>query len=458
VTVFAGPGGPQSLRPFVEDLAARGELLRLPAPVSPEFEVSACLGELAGGPAVLFEEVAGHDLRVVGNLLSSHARIARGLGVDEAALPETLVAALAPDRRLDPVVVAQAPCQEREVRDPDLAALPIPHFFEHEGGPYITAGAIVARDPETGRRNWSIARVRPLGGARALVGIAPNHHLAILARAAAERGEQLPIAVAVGLHPALLVAACLYLQLGDDELEVAGALLGAPVELATCRTVPLEVPAHAELVLEGRLDAAATVDEGRVSEFHGMYEHYGAAATATFSALTRRDDAVLQVIQPGYNPEHVLLGAVAIAAGLHRALREEVPSVARVHVTDGGCGRTAAVIALGPHEPGDAAAAIAACFARVSLIKHVTVVDDDVDVADPEAVAWAVTTRMRPERDLTVSPGQRADRAEPLERDRTVTKTSLDATRHAGDRDWELAAPPAGVVTRMRALLAEMSP
>ena len=118
--------------------------------------------------------------------------------------------------------------------------------------------------------------------------------------------------------------------------------------------MPLEVPAHAELVLEGLLDAADTVEEGRVSEFHGMYEAYGRAATATFTCLTRRDDAVLQVVEPGHHPEHVLLGAVAIAAGLEQALREVVPAVARVHVTDGGCGRTAVVVALGPHAPGDA--------------------------------------------------------------------------------------------------------
>jgi 4-hydroxy-3-polyprenylbenzoate decarboxylase len=453
VTVFARPGGRQSLRPFLEELAARGELRRIAERVAPEFEISACLSELAAGPALLFDDVAGSNLRIVGNVLNTRERIAAGLGVAEGALADHLVAALAPQRRRQPRVVDAAPCHERELRDPDLAALPIPRFFEHEGGPYITAGAIVARDPASGRRNWSIARIRPLGGSRALVGIAPNHHLAILARGAAERGERLPIAVAVGLHPALLVAACLYLQLGDDELEVAGALLGEPVELARCRSVPLEVPAHAELVLEGLLDAADTVDEGRVSEFHGMYEAYGRAATATFTCLTRRDDAVLQVVEPGYHPEHVLLGAVAIAAGLEHALRELEPAVARVHVTDGGCGRTAVVIALGPHAPGAATAVIDGCLARVSLVKQVTVVDDDVDVTDAEAVAWAVATRLRPERDLELRPGQRADRAEPLEVDRTVTKVGLDATRHDGDRDWERAAPPADVVARMRALL-----
>ena len=321
----------------------------------------------------------------------------------------------------------------------------------------MTAGAIVARDAETGRRNWSIARVRPLGGSRALVGIAPNHHLAILARAAAERGERLPIAVAIGLHPALLVAACLYLRLGDDELEVAGALLGEPVELvglpapsrSRCRRTPRSCS-------EGLLDVTATVDEGRVSRSSTACTSTTApAATATFTALTRRADAVLQVVEPGYHPEHVLLGAVAIAAGLEQRAARATSRPSRACTS-----RTAAAAARRSSSPsgrtprGDAAAAIAACFARVSLVKHVTVVDDDVDVADADAVAWAVATRLRPERDLTVLPDQRADRAEPLERDRTVAKTSLDATRHEGDRDWERAAPPADVVARIRVLLA----
>jgi 4-hydroxy-3-polyprenylbenzoate decarboxylase len=286
--------------------------------------------------------------------------------------------------------------------------------------------------------------VRPLGGSRALVGIAPNHHLAVAARAAREQGRRLPIAVTVGNHPALMVAACFYLARGEDELRVAGALLGEPVELVACTSVPLEVPAGCELVLEGELDLDATVEEGPVSEFHGGYERYGAAATATFQCLTRRRDALYQAILPGFHPEHALLGGVAIAAGLERALRALVPSVRAVAVPESGAGRLSAVVALGEHDPGDALRAALAALDAVNLVKLVTVVDDDVDPWDDAAVAHAVATRVLFDRDLHVLPGRRADRAEPLERERTIAKLAIDATRSAGDRpDWTHAEPPA---------------
>ncbi|HEY3614538.1 MAG TPA: UbiD family decarboxylase [Gaiellales bacterium] len=430
----------QSLRPWLGRLAADGRLVELAAGLDPADGLAAALVAHAREP-VRAGRVRGSELPLVANLLPGRAWIAEALGSDEAGLGALLAAALAAP--IDPVVVSAGACQEVVVRDPDLAQLPIPHFFEHEGGPYITAGCIVARDPETGERNWSIARVRPLGGSRALVGIAPNHHLAVAARAAREQGRRLPIAVTVGNHPALMLAACLYLARGEDELRVAGALLGEPVELAACTHAPLEVPAGCELVLEGELDLDATVEEGPVSEFHGGYERYGAAATATFQRLTHRRDAIYQAILPGFHPEHALLGGVAIAAGLERALRAAVPSVRAVAVPESGAGRLTAVVALAAHAPGDALAAAHAALDAVNLVKLVTVVDDDVDPWDDAAVAHAVATRVRFERDLHVLPGRRADRAEPLERERTIAKLAIDATRTPGDRpDWTLAAPP----------------
>ena len=383
----------------------------------------------------------GSALPLVANLLPSRALIAEALGVGESGLGAHLARAL--DAPLDPVVTPSGACQEIVERDPDLARLPIPRFFEQEGGPYITAGCIVARDPETGERNWSIARVRPLGGSRALVGIAPNHHLAVAARAARERGQRLPIAVTIGNHPALMIAACLYLARGEDELRVAGALLGEPVALVPCTDVPLEVPAGCEIVLEGELDLDATADEGPVSEFHGGYERYGSAATATFHRLTRRADAIYQAVLPGFHPEHALLGGVAIAAGLERRLRSIVPSVAAVAVPESGAGRLSAVIALSAHGPDDARAAALAALEAVNLVKLVTVVDDDVDPWSDSAVAHAVATRVHFDRDLHVLPGMRADRAEPLERGGTIAKLAIDATRTPGDRpDWTPAVPP----------------
>ncbi len=215
----------QSLRSVLAAFEDAGELRRISEPVSSRYELSAMLAASDGGPALLFESVDGLGMPVVGNLLVSR-RADRGGARDDASRASRSGCSQALAAPIAPVEVADAPCQEVVVDDPDLARLPVPWFFEHETGPYVTAGAIVARDPDHGAANLSIARVKPLGGARAMAGIAPNHHLAVLGRRAAERGETLPIAVTIGNHPAVMLAACLYLDLGDDELWHAGGLFG----------------------------------------------------------------------------------------------------------------------------------------------------------------------------------------------------------------------------------------
>jgi 2,5-furandicarboxylate decarboxylase 1 len=443
----------QAMRAFLATLEQAGELRTIPQRVDRDFEIAACLAEAGGGPALRFDDVDGHAMPVVGNLVNSLPRIARGLCTTRAALQERIIAAI--DKPLAPRLLASAPCQEVVIRDPVLAEeLPIPRFFEGEGGRYITAGAIVARDRRQGCANLSIARLMPLGGTRALIGIAPNHHLAIMARAAHARGETLDIAVCIGNHPAVLIAACLYLGLGEDELPVAGSLIGEPIEVVRCLGAELLVPAHCECVLEGRVDAGERVEEGPVSEFHGMYESYGPGAVVTFTRLTRRQGALLQVVLPGYHPEHCLLGGVAIAAGLARAARASVPSLKEVAVGMSGAGRLHAVVALRDPAPGEARKAMFAIWAAVNLVKQVIIVDDDVDPWDPVQVEWATATRARVERDLVIVPGVRADRSEPLAQGGTVGKLGIDATRHAGDRaDWRTARPPEKARRRARELL-----
>ena len=379
------------------------------------------------------------------------------MGISSAtdAIQAKLLAAI--EKPLPHRVIATAPCREEIIADPSLTdELPIPRFFEKEGGPYITAGAIIAKDRVSGDTNLSIARLMPLDGNRAFVGIAPNHHLAILARAAHARGERLDIAVCIGNHPAVLVAACLYLGLGEDELPIAGALLGEPLDVVRCTQSDLLVPAHCECVLEGRLDAGEPFIEGPVSEFHGMYENYGAGIVATFTRLTRRHDAIFQVILPGYHPEHCLLGGVAIAAGLFRQVRNAVPSVKEVAVGIGGAGRLHAVVAIHACRPGEARKAMFAVWAAVNLVKQVIVVDDDIDPWDAVQVEWANATRAKPDRDFVIIPAVRADRSEPLEQGGTVAKLGIDATRKKGDRsDWDLARPPESALAHARNILRE---
>jgi len=439
----------QSVRTYLAQLETAGALRNVRETVDPKFELSACLCVAGAGPALRFMRLAGHEVGAFGNLLNSRARIALGLGVETSALQDALVAAVAHGR--DPAIVTGAPCQEVALAAPDLDRLPVPWFFEHESGPYLTAGAIVAQDPESGRGNLSYARVKPLGGNRAFIGIAPEHHLAVYARRAQARGRRLPIALTLGNHPAVMIAAALYLGEGEDELRVASALCPEPLQAARTPS-GLLVPAHCEIVLEGEIDAQAAVSEGPVSEYHGMYEDYGAGMLVEFTRMTRRRDAMLQVIQPGFSPEHVWIGGEAIAASLARRLRPGFPGLKEVAVTPGGAGRLHAVVAVSKAEP---KALMHAVWNAVRLIKLVTVVDADVDPWDGMQVELALATCMRAERDLTLLSDARTSRSDPLQRAATVAKLGIDAMRKPTDRnDWRRAEPPAEAIARAQRILS----
>lgn len=444
----------QSCRSMLAELEKRGELLVVDDVIDPVFDLSALLSLTHDTHAVIANRIKGSEIPVFGNLLSDLGRIALALNVRREDIQSSLLACLR--QPVEPVVIENAPVQEMVLRDNVLARLPVPTFFSKETGPYITAGLMVARDPETGLGNASYARLKILGPNEAMIGIAPNHHLAIMARKAAERGEALPFAVVLGAHPIIQLAACLYLGLGDDEMHCAGALFGEPVRMARCKTSEVLVPAEAEIVIEGKIHADSPVKEGLVSEYHGMYEDYGSGVLATFDCLTMRRDAMFQVIEPGYHAEHIYLAAVPIAASLKAQLARIILNVGEVAVTASGCGRTSVVIQIHNPRPGQARRAMAICWGAVSIVKSVTVVDSDVDPWDLEAVELAKSTRMRAERDILIVPGMTADRSEPQEDGFLVTKIGYDATCKSGDRKegYDKALPPADSYERMRAVIA----
>ena len=290
--------------------------------------------------------------------------------------------------------------------------LPVPTWFEHEDGPYVTAGVIVAKDPTTGKRNVSIARFRVEGGNIMMAGIGPTHHLSELRRRAAAQGRPLEIAVAIGNHPAVLLASQYYVELGEDEFDFAGYFLGEPVRLVKCKTVDLEVPAEAEIVLEGLLHSDRLIAETRISEFQGFYLSYGPGQTFEVKAVTHRQDAVYQAILLGLAPEHALLGAVAIGATTCRALKRVIPTVRRVVITEGGAGRLHAVITMENPKRGEEKRAIILAMGTTNLLKLVLVVDHDIDPEDPFQVEWAVACYFRGKEDLVVLEGMKADRCE----------------------------------------------
>jgi 4-hydroxy-3-polyprenylbenzoate decarboxylase len=263
--------------------------------------------------------------------------------------------------------------------------------------------------------------------------------------------------VTLGNHPAVMLAACLDLGFGDDELAGAGGLLGEPLRVARCETAELLVPAEAEFVLEGLVDGRERIAEGLVSEYNGHYHDYGAGFGVQFLRISHRSDALFQVVLPGLFREHALLGAVSIAGVLEHHLRSLAPNLVGVAVPEAAGGRTAAVVSIHEPRPGQARQLMMAAFSQVPLIKQVTVVDSDVDPWDIENVEWARMVRSHAERDLLVIPSVRTDRSEPLSLGDAVDKLGIDATARDGDRPTgpEVARISPRALELAAALLAE---
>jgi 2,5-furandicarboxylate decarboxylase 1 len=447
----------QSIRFELESLRDANELIEINVPVDREFELSAILARQGQGPAIRFNAVKDYNGPVVGNLLSSRAKMALLLGVEESELLNTLVHAI--DHPIAPTASTHAAWREEtHSKDFDLLKiLPLGQQCAREQGPYITAGVFITKDPGTGWQNVSINRALVLAPDRLMVGMAPSHHLYRLASTQWAAGRPLEVAIVIGNPAAVMLASNAYVGYGDDELAIAGGLLGEPLRLAKCRTMDVEVPAPAEVVLEAEFRPNDAYEEGLVSEFHGLYEDYGPSPVGHVRSISHRRDFIFHTIAASRVQEHMLIGAVMIEATVFRAIRAAVPSVRNVHVTFGGGGRMHCIVALHNPPPGEGPRAVFAALAHANIIKHVVVVDDDIDVFNPEEVEWAMATRFRADRDIFVVPHVRADRVDPLRENRTVAKWGLIALKDPGQPQeiYERARAPQEILDQVNRRWAE---
>lgn len=406
------PGATRDLRTWLARLGATGRLAVIRENVPLKHQLAAIAKRLDGKQAAFFPRPDGHAIPVLSGFMSRRSWIAEAMGVKESELLASFRHAAENPLPWHEVAQAEAPCQQIIERDIDLQAmLPVPTHSEHDNGPYITAGMVIARNPLTGVQNVSIHRIQVHAKDRMAILMLPRH-LHAFYRTAEERNEPLDVAVVIGADPLTLLASQAIMPIDHDELEIAGALHGAPLPVVKCVTNNIRVPAGAEIVIEGRILPQLREPEGPFGEFPKYYSAKENREVIVVDAITHRASPIFHTIVPA-EMEHLLLGSIPREATLLAHLQRSFPGVLDVHLSIGGVGRYHLHVKFKKRREGEAKNVILCAFGAHYDIKQVTVVDDDVDVHDPLQVEWAVATRFQADRDLVVIAGAQGSVLDP---------------------------------------------
>ncbi len=461
----------KDLRDFLQQLEGRGELKRIGHAIDPRLEMTeVCDRTLhAGGPALLFENPTGHDIPVLANLFGTPERVALGMGAESvAALREvgTLLAALkepeAPQGMKDawqklplfkkvldmaPKQVRQAPCQEQviEAGAVDLASLPIQTCWPEDAGPLITWALVVTRGPHKPRQNMGIYRQQVIGRNQVIMRWLAHRGGALDYRdwCAAHPGEPFPVAVALGADPATILAAVTPVPDTLSEYAFAGLLRGARTELVKCQTSDLQVPASAEIILEGHIMPGEEADEGPFGDHTGYYNEVERFPVFTIERITHRTDPIYHSTYTGRPPDEPAVLGVALNEVFVPLLQKQFPEITDFYLPPEGCSYRVACVSMKKQYPGHAKRVMFGVWSflrQFMYTKFVIVTDDDIDVRDWRDVIWAISTRMDPARDCTLienTPIDYLDFASPVAG--MGSKIGLDATgKWPGEtmREW----------------------
>lgn len=397
------------------------------------FGVAGLANRLDGQQALIAPEPVGeagerhHGSAVISGLLSRREWMAEALGIDsDALLREFQKAAAAP---IPSNLVETAPCQQVVLRGEaaDLTkVLPIPTHNEFDSGAYVTAGLTICRNPKTGVQNVAIHRLQVSGPRELGALLLPRHTLAFY-QAASDAGEDLDVAVVIGASPACLLASQAIVPIDCDELEIAGALGGAPLDVVRCISNGLFVPAQSEIVIEGRLLRDTMRPEGPFGEFPQYYGPRADRHVIEVDCITHRQRLLFHTIVGG-GLEHLILGAIPREATILNTMQSMFPSVTGVHLAPGGTCRYHLYVQMKPGQRGEAKNVLMAAFAAHYDIKHAVVVDEDVDIFDPEMVEWAVATRFQADRDLLLVANSQGSKLDPSTNEGYGAKLGFDAT------------------------------
>ena len=442
------------LHGFVEFLEAEhpSEVIRIEREVDPQFEVSGVLHRLEKDgrrPLVIFENVRGSKIPLVANMHAGFERLRLAVGMTGGGVREFVAECAARQRApVAPRIVDTGPVHETIAvgADVDVGELPICTYHELDAGKYITAGLSVMRDPDTDIANVGIYRHMVHG--RNLLGIQLSETADgnVIWKKYERLGKPCPIAVVIGHHPAVFIGSLAFSGLDSDEFHIAGGMLQRPLHLVKCKTVPLEVPADAEIVLECETRPGERRPEAPFGEYPGTYGPQRDNPVLEIKAITRRNAPLYQNAFVGH-ADNLLLSGLMRTAFIEDAVRIACPTVKGVAVPPSGRYRFVCYIAIETMTDGEAKQAAMAAFVADPFLKFAVVVDHDVDIASDTDVMHAIATRVRGDRDIFMVPYAKGSPLDPASYDpgggsHLVTKVGIDATRKP-DYPAEISVPGA---------------
>ena len=464
----------RDLRDFLTQLEARGELRRIGVPVSPKLEMTEICDRVLrrGGPALLFENPQGHDMPVLGNLFGTPARVALGMGQESVDSLREVGELLAFLRQPEPPkgmrdawdklpifrqILNMAPreirngaCQSIVIEGPDvdLGRLPVQTCWPGDAGPLITWGLVVTRGPHRPRQNLGIYRQQVIGRNRVIMRWLAHRGGALdfSEWRKARPGEPFPLAVALGADPATILAAVTPIPDNVSEYAFAGLLRGSKTELSRCLGSELDVPATAEMVLEGHIAPDDMAPEGPFGDHTGYYNEVESFPVFTVDRITMRDSPIYHSTYTGRPPDEPAILGVALNEVFVPILQRQYPEIVDFYLPPEGCSYRMAVVSIRKQYPGHAARIMMGIWSflrQFMYTKFVIVTDDDVNVRSWEDVIWAMTTRMDPARDTRIiehTPIDYLDFASPVAG--LGSKIGFDATgKWPGETDREWGRP-----------------
>ena len=396
-------------------------MIRINDELSCEYEISKLLRDYPTD-TVLVENPKGFDISVVSGICNTRQKIADSLDCEVSQITQKII-----DGMENPIKVDKfKDLSEYNTSDADLSKIPILTHYKRDGGAYITAGVVFARDPKTGVQNASIHRMMVLDDKRLVIRIVPRN-LYTYFENAVESGEDLSIAIAIGLDASTLLASTTSIPIDADEMEVANAFKKGNLELVKIND--LNVP-DADIILEGKISVTQKVSEGPFVDLTDTYDIIREQPVITLDKMhIKKDNPKYHAIIPaGF--EHKLLQGLPQEPRIYKAVKNAVPTVENVVLTEGGCCWLDAVISISKQTEGDGKNAIMAALSAHPSLKHCVVVDTDVDIFDAQDVEYAIATRVKGDRDIMIVPNVRGSSLDPVaESDGTTTKIGVDATK-----------------------------